>query len=61
MFHVIEKEVSWRESKGLPEGFTVLKKTKPILAVGAEESLDQQKLKADYYRMLGPLSFSGLL
>ena len=51
MFHVIEKEIAWRKSKGLPEGFDLLKqKKKPVVAVGAREPLGGQTLMADYFR-----------
>ncbi|KAL8727812.1 MAG: hypothetical protein Q9166_005804 [cf. Caloplaca sp. 2 TL-2023] len=49
MFHVIEKEIRWRKDHGRPEGFDALKKTKPIIAVGADEPLGGHKMKAAYY------------
>ncbi|MDI1490499.1 MAG: hypothetical protein OHK93_001703 [Ramalina farinacea] len=48
-FHVIEKERQWRKSQGLPEGFEMLSKHKPMIAVGAEGPLGGQKKQADYY------------
>ena len=50
MFNVIEKEMQWRRSQGLPEGFGMLKKRKPVVAAGAEGPLDGRVLMADYYR-----------
>ena len=44
--------MQWRKSQGLPEGFEMLKKHKPIIAVGAEGPLDGETMVADYYRTL---------
>lgn len=51
MFHVIEKERQWRKDNGRMEGFDVLKQSKPIVAVGADEPLGGERMKAAYYRM----------
>jgi hypothetical protein len=51
MFNVIEKDMQWRRSQGLPEGFEMLKKRKPTVAVGAEGPLGGSVLMADYYRI----------
>lgn len=50
MFHVIEKEMLWRRSHGLPEGFDAMKNVKPIVAVGADKPLGDQIMLADYFR-----------
>lgn len=50
MFHIIEKEMEWRRSQDLPEGFETLKKTKPLVAVGANAPLGDQRIMADYFR-----------
>ena len=50
MFHVIEKEMRWRRENGRPEGFKMMKTCKPIVAVGADEPLDGETMKAAYYR-----------
>lgn len=50
MFHVIQKEMIWRRSQGIPEGFESLKKFKPIVAVGAEEPLVGPRETAAYIR-----------
>jgi hypothetical protein len=50
MFHVIEKELEWRRNRGQLEGFDTLKTFKPIVAVGAEQPLEDQLLIADYFR-----------
>lgn len=50
MFHIIQKEMEWRKSQGLPEGFETLRKTKPLVAVGANGPLGDQRMMADYFR-----------
>lgn len=50
MFHVIQKEMIWRKSQGIPEGFETLKKFKPVVAVGAEEPLGDPREMAAYIR-----------
>ena len=51
MFHVIEQELQWRKSCGIPEGFEQLKRSKPLVAIGAESPLGDQMRMADYFRM----------
>ena len=51
MFNVIEKEMAWRREKGIQEGFEGLKRTKPVVAVGAKEPLGGEGMMADYFRM----------
>ena len=51
MFHVIEKEVAWRKDNGRHEGFNALKRSKPMVAVGADEPLGGERMKAAYFRM----------
>lgn len=50
MFHVIEKELAWRKSQGLPEGFNVLRSCKTLVAVGADRPLAKQTIMADHFR-----------
>jgi hypothetical protein len=50
MFHIIEREMRWRKEHGKPEGFGALRASKPLVAVGAEEPLEDQKMLADYFR-----------
>ncbi|KAL9026835.1 MAG: hypothetical protein Q9196_004558 [Gyalolechia fulgens] len=50
MFHVIEEEMQWRKDSHRPEGFDALRKSKPIVAVGANEPLGGERMKAAYYR-----------
>ncbi|KAI9874112.1 MAG: hypothetical protein M1830_010180 [Pleopsidium flavum] len=49
LFHVLEKELEWRRKRGHPEGFETMKTFKPIVAVGAEEPLEDQLMMADYF------------
>lgn len=51
LFHVIEKEMEWRKSKGLPVGFEAMQASKPIVAVGPMHPLEDELLMADYFRM----------
>lgn len=50
MFHIIEREMRWRKEHGKEEGFGALHSSKPIVAVGAEEPLEDQRMLADYFR-----------
>ncbi|KKK21911.1 inosine-uridine preferring nucleoside hydrolase [Aspergillus ochraceoroseus] len=49
MFHILEKEMQWRLEKGRPQGFEALRAHPPIVAVGAEDPLEDQKMLADYF------------
>ncbi|KAF2428693.1 nucleoside hydrolase [Tothia fuscella] len=49
LFHQVELEMAWRKSRGRPERFEVLKKIKPMVAVGAPEPLGDQLMMADYF------------
>ncbi|KAF2842132.1 nucleoside hydrolase [Patellaria atrata CBS 101060] len=49
LFHHIEKEREWRKANGRPEGFETLQACKPIVAVGADEPLADQRMMADYF------------
>ena len=50
LFHVLEKEMEWRKSKGLPEKFGNLRNFQPVVAVGAEHALEDEILMADHFR-----------
>lgn len=50
MLHIIERETQWRKAQGKPEGFATLRAHKPVIAVGAEQPLDDQRMLADYFR-----------
>ncbi|KAL2165620.1 hypothetical protein VTG60DRAFT_4241 [Thermothelomyces hinnuleus] len=48
LFHVLEKEMAWRESTGKPT-YGALNAYKPIVAVGAEHALEDEQLVADHF------------
>ncbi|KAK3301099.1 Inosine/uridine-preferring nucleoside hydrolase domain-containing protein [Chaetomium fimeti] len=48
LFHVLEKEMAWRESTGKPT-YGALGAYKPIVAVGAEHALEDEQLVADHF------------
>jgi hypothetical protein len=50
MYHVLEKEFEWRKFQGRPEGYETLKAHKTLIAAGAEHSLADPVLAADYFR-----------
>jgi len=50
MFHILERETQWRRENGLPEGFGAMRASRPIVAVGAKDPLEDQKMLADYFR-----------
>jgi hypothetical protein len=52
LFHVIEKELEWRRTRGQLEGFETMQTSKPIVAVGADHPLEDEILMADYFRTL---------
>ena len=52
LFQYIEKERAWRKEQGRPEGFEALMGRKPLVAVGAEEPLNEQMMVADFFREL---------
>ncbi|KAK0753945.1 Inosine/uridine-preferring nucleoside hydrolase domain-containing protein [Schizothecium vesticola] len=49
LFHVLEKEMLWRESTGKGKPFKALSAYKPIVAVGPEHALEDEILAADYF------------
>lgn len=51
MFHILEREMQWRRDNGKAEGYGTLRASRPVVAVGAEEPLESQKMLADYFRM----------
>lgn len=50
MLHILNREMEWRKKQGRPEGFDTLRAHKPVIAVGAQQPLDDQKMLADYFR-----------
>lgn len=51
MFHILEREIQWRREQGKPEGFGALRSFRPVVAVGAQDPLENQRMLADYFRM----------
>ncbi|KAF8475929.1 Inosine/uridine-preferring nucleoside hydrolase domain-containing protein [Kalaharituber pfeilii] len=49
MFYVLELERKWRIENGRKPGFESLAKYPPVVAVGAKEPLEGEKLMADYF------------
>ncbi|KAK4190501.1 Inosine/uridine-preferring nucleoside hydrolase domain-containing protein [Podospora australis] len=50
LFHVLEKEMKWREEKGIKKAaFGALKTYKPVVAVGASHPLEDEELVADHF------------
>ncbi|KAK3336050.1 Inosine/uridine-preferring nucleoside hydrolase domain-containing protein [Cercophora scortea] len=50
LFHVLEKELAWRESVGKTGGaYGALRTFKPIVAVGASHPLEEEEIIADYF------------
>lgn len=50
MFHILEKELWWRKKNGIPEGFETLKKSRPLVSIGAAKPLDDQPVASDFFR-----------
>jgi inosine-uridine nucleoside N-ribohydrolase len=48
LFHVLEKEMAWREGTGKPT-YGSLNAYKPIVAVGAQHALEDEELVADHF------------
>lgn len=55
LFHVLEKEMSWRASSG-KSTYGALHAYKPIVAVGADHALEDELLIADHFRKESCLS-----
>lgn len=50
LFHHVEKELEWRRQTDRPTGFSSLENSKPIIAIGADQPLADQRMLADYFR-----------
>jgi hypothetical protein len=50
LFHIISKEQEWRLQQGRLEGFEMLQRAKPIVAVGADKPLQDEMMTADFFR-----------
>lgn len=57
MFHILERETEWRRQNGRPEGFGAMRACRPVIAVGAEDPLEDQKMLADYFRTCAASEF----
>lgn len=53
--------MQWRREQGKPEGFDTLRAHPPLVALGAEDPLDDQKMLADYFREFRHLHVSSLV
>lgn len=49
LFHQVQKEMEWRRSKGQPRGFDMLRRKRPLVAVGAAQPLADQLMMADFF------------
>ncbi|KAK4935542.1 hypothetical protein LTR10_023405 [Elasticomyces elasticus] len=56
IFHILEKELKWREEQGQPIGFEGITKYKPIVAIGADEPLQDTIESADYFHGIDGLA-----
>lgn len=61
MFHILEQETQWRRENGRAEGFETMRASRPVVAVGAEDPLEDQKMLADYFRMYSETGHRSLL
>lgn len=52
MFYVLEKELLWRKQQGIPEGFETLRKSRPLVSIGATKPLNDQPTAMDFFREL---------
>lgn len=56
IFHILEKELKWREEQGRPLGFEGITKYKPLVAIGADEPLQDTIESADYFHGIDGLA-----
>lgn len=49
IFHILDREIKWRKSQGLPAGFEGVTAYKPLVAIGANEPLHGGTDNADYF------------
>ncbi|KAH8881264.1 nucleoside hydrolase [Thozetella sp. PMI_491] len=49
LFHVLEKEMAWREAHGSSTPYESLKAYKPLIAVGPTHPLEEEELMADNF------------
>lgn len=56
IFHVLEKELEWRKSNSRNLGFEGMTKFKPLVAIGADEPLQDRIESADYFHGIDGLA-----
>ncbi|KAI1616872.1 DNA glycosylase [Exophiala viscosa] len=56
IFHILEKELKWREEQGQTLGFEGITKYKPLVAIGADEPLQDTIESADYFHGIDGLA-----
>lgn len=56
IFHILEKELAWRISTGRHVGFEGITKFKPLVAIGADEPLQDKIESADYFHGIDGLA-----
>ena len=56
IFHILEKELAWRKSTGRAVGFEGITKFKPLVAIGADEPLQDKIESADYFHGIDGLA-----
>ena len=52
IFHILDQEIQWRKANNLPAGFEGVTAYKPIVAIGANEPLQDKGENADYFHGL---------
>lgn len=56
IFHILENELAWRKSTGRSVGFEGVTKFKPLVAIGADEPLQDKIESADYFHGIDGLA-----
>jgi inosine-uridine nucleoside N-ribohydrolase len=56
IFHILDKELAWRKSQSLPLGYEGITHFHPIVAVGADEPLQDRIESADYFHGIDGLA-----
>ncbi|KAK7890512.1 hypothetical protein LTR67_007720 [Exophiala xenobiotica] len=56
IFHILEKELKWRAEHGKAPGFEGITKYKPLVAIGADEPLQDTIESADYFHGIDGLA-----
>jgi inosine-uridine nucleoside N-ribohydrolase len=56
IFHILEKELSWRKANNKPVGFEGITNFKPLVAIGADQPLQDRIESADYFHGIDGLA-----